>query len=110
MSNHTPGPWEAATDPLHFHSLSTVYGGDECNNSKFRPQLFVQVGGLAPLEEQEANTRLIAAAPDLLAALESMVLYYGCGPAEDDASEKLYRLVGKALDKAKGQSEKTDKT
>jgi hypothetical protein len=33
----------------------------------------VQVGGYAGWQEQEVNARLIAAAPDMLAALEALV-------------------------------------
>ena len=100
MSNHTPGPWNVGPE------LEIFYEPNGCPIT--RPLSITSMDGRT--DEDLANARLIAAAPDLLAALESMVLYYGCGPAEDDASEKLYRLVGKALDKAKGRSEKTDKT
>ena len=64
MSNHTPAPWTAERDPCHFDTLSTVTAG---RNGR----MVVQVGGVlaSGFVEQEANTRLIAAAPDLLAAL-----------------------------------------
>ena len=58
---HTPGPWVAQTDPCHYDTLSDVVGGDG--------NLFVSVGGKASWQEQEANARLIAAAPELLEAL-----------------------------------------
>lgn len=64
MSKHTPKPWYAVRDPSHFHSLSTVVGGSN-------QELVVQVGGNAPIEEQEANARLIAAAPDLYAIVRA---------------------------------------
>ena len=64
MTNHTPAPWTAERDPCHFDTLSTVTAG---RNGR----MVVQVGGVlaSGFVEQEANTRLIAAAPDLLAAL-----------------------------------------
>jgi hypothetical protein len=58
--------WTAECNHGHFHSLSTVTGGN----------LVIQVGGIkASLEELEAAARLIAAAPDLLAACEAFVNY-----------------------------------
>ena len=66
MSAHTPAPWIAERDPCHFDTLSTVTAAPN-------GRMIVQVGGTAAfagrVAEQEANTRLIAAAPDLLAAL-----------------------------------------
>ena len=57
----TPGPWRIVSDPMHFDSLTTVEAGN----------MVVQVGGLkSNLKEMEANTRLIAAAPELLETLE----------------------------------------
>lgn len=62
MSDHTPGPWEAVLDtsvnhgsiksPLHESLIAMV----DCRYGK--------------IGEPEANARLIAAAPDLLEALE----------------------------------------
>ena len=63
---HTPGPWTVISDPLHFHTLSTVVAGKVCSGLS---EMRVDVGGSASLAEQEANARLIAAAPDLLEAL-----------------------------------------
>jgi hypothetical protein len=58
-TKHTPGPWEAF-GPVKF----TVYGGDP----KVRIAVIDYCTG-APTDEHDANGRLIAAAPDLLAAL-----------------------------------------
>ena len=63
MSGHTPGTWRTERDRCHFDTLSTVMAGD-------RGRLIVQIGGKSTVAEQEANARLIAAAPDLLAACE----------------------------------------
>jgi hypothetical protein len=56
MSKHTPGPW---------HTL-TVYADHEVRTSE--SQLVAVVSALRC--ESEENARLIAAAPDLLEALE----------------------------------------
>ena len=70
MSGHTPGPWTARRDPCHFDTLSDVIGGEYDALRKPFQRLHVSVGGFASTAEQESNTRLIAAAPELLAALE----------------------------------------
>ena len=63
---HTPGQWRTERDRCHFDTLSTVMAGD-------RGRLIVQIGGKSTVAEQEANARLIAAAPELLAALVTIV-------------------------------------
>ena len=85
MTKHTPGPWlvEPSPDRTHFDVRSDgvhlpLYG----------------VGG-------KANAALIAAAPDLLAALEGMVGAYGGDrrmSAEGciDAYEKAQATIAKA--------------
>ena len=73
-TNHTPGPWKADLSPGSFR---TVDGADgECvakvdlvitkaNSNKWQPDT----------ETTEANTRLIASAPELLEALQALVDY-----------------------------------
>ena len=69
MMNHTPGPWHCengrgikTADGEHVSGLGlcTLLGGQPEDR-----------------EEAEANTRLMAAAPELLAALEDMVKSFG---------------------------------
>ena len=72
MSAHTPGPWKAIRDPCHYDTLSTVIGGLHEKRRGLEHQLIVQVGGW-DVDQQEANTRLIAAAPELLEALEAVM-------------------------------------
>ena len=71
MTAHTPGPWRAGRNS-HFWEVYPERGGDEgipfavgdvCVSEPGNPD-----GGL-----QEANARLIAAAPELLEALIDMV-------------------------------------
>jgi hypothetical protein len=52
---HTPGPWEAENESVSagFDMVADVFG--------------------ATTEQRDANARLIAAAPDLLAALKALV-------------------------------------
>ena len=79
-SKHTPGPWRLEADPAHFDSLTTVTGGQRMNAQPHAwpaYPLTAQVGGMAALHEMQANARLIAAAPELLAALKGMLEVFG---------------------------------
>ena len=58
MSNHTPGPWGVEYDG------SLVMG---------RQVVPTPSPDTASVEERKANARLIAAAPDLLDALEALI-------------------------------------
>jgi hypothetical protein len=57
MTKHTPGPWHYAECEMGAPFIDTESVGD----------LFAVV---LPLDEERANCRLMAAAPDLLAACE----------------------------------------
>ena len=101
---HTPGPWIISADPMHFYSLTTVIGG-KANHLKNGPpqQMIVQVGGFAEWQEAEANARLIAAAPELLEALETLAEHfeYYMGDNECRPLENARAAIAKA---AGGQS------
>lgn len=61
MSKHTPGPWTAykRPEPVGFAEWEIYYGTDtEC---------------VAEVVHEEANARLIAAAPELLEALQAVI-------------------------------------
>jgi hypothetical protein len=60
MSKHTPGPWHYAECQMGTPFVDTESVGD-------------LLAAALPLDEEKANARLIAAAPDLLAALEDMI-------------------------------------
>ena len=67
---HTPGPWYAI--------CRMVEVDDHADICTTNPDLFEQ-GHLAPsIEEQQANARLIAAAPDMLAMLQEVADYLDC--------------------------------
>ena len=59
MSEHTPGPWSAED--------TVIYGPSHLNIAELEPNDYIRN------DEQRANARLIAAAPDLLAALDALV-------------------------------------
>ena len=99
-SKHTPGPWRA--DLNHYDQEWRVYADSEMSpivNSLFKPK-----GTIG-----EANARLIAAAPDLLAALEGlfrecamMHRYWGEGD-NTKAADEAERFAREAIAKAKGE-------
>lgn len=72
-SKHTPGPWEAYVNNSQGYALGVMVcsggraGGNENLCDIRDPHGFE--GGVA---EAEANARLVAAAPDLLAALNEL--------------------------------------
>lgn len=100
MNKHTPGPWTAVSDPLHFNSLTTIIAG---NVSGGIPQVRIDVGGKSDIAELEANARLIAAAPNLLEALEALVRGMFDGPDESDAV-MLVTNARAAIAKARGEA------
>lgn len=64
-TKHTPGPWNISSANLYAvnargRGIATAHGTDDVNYSDFFP----------PTEEAAANARLIAAAPELLEALQ----------------------------------------
>lgn len=92
MSNHTPGPWK-----LHcysqLHGEYTIFAGGDTKDEA--DAIVCEVAGglgvcLDGCIESDANARLIAAAPDLLAALiecQAFIAdsYTGTTQAERDA-------------------------
>ena len=102
MKTHTPGPWLVRFDEDRFDpsrsALKIIDGRDESlNHTNGALSLaFVNVTAFAPhMDEPLANARLIAAAPDLLAALERLA-----HPMADDEDLDYAREV---IAKAKGQ-------
>ena len=91
---HTPGPWQrniSSRYPIYsektegekdWQYIASIPQGERANTTE---------------EEREANYLLIAAAPELLAALEDIVNHKGAG-----ISEEAYRKADKAINKAKG--------
>lgn len=70
---HTPGPWVAdlETYPIMVRSQSETWPlVDELGNEEGRTGVFIANTG-----DNKANARLIAAAPDLLEALDNLARY-----------------------------------
>jgi hypothetical protein len=94
MSKHTPGPW----------TVRCLDETDEEYRVEAASTLFVDISpcsdGYTP-GQTKFNARLIAAAPDLLAACEKFVSYYprGINPDLDDG----YLLARAAIAKSEGE-------
>jgi hypothetical protein len=78
MNRHTPGPWQYNG----FVTDSDFSGWRVYLPTKYRRAITVEGTSAA---EADANARLIAAAPDLLAALKAVVAFTGAhgGPYAD---------------------------
>ena len=88
LINHTPGPWEVVNSEIH--------SADE---------VIAEVYILDGFRADEANARLIAAAPDLLEACLTVVNGYETDGMEGmgNRDEVFYKFCKAAIAKAKGQ-------
>lgn len=97
MSAHTPGPWEAK--PLRIGAAITVYDKKDrpiattCSNTTAATMEMHRAG------EVQANARLIAAAPELLAALQEANQYIN-QLSRPVLKQKVADLIAKATDAA----------
>lgn len=113
-AKHTPGPWYVTHDPLwpwDIHIEPKVLGMHRIAHStsaKTYEQMMDAVGFDAPerpkvvaaIVEQEANARLIAAAPDMLAALKFIADREDLTFAECTVAEEIVGRARAALAKA----------
>ena len=67
---HTPGPWVVAGDSIHDRETKYESDGARTGDTACR---IATTEIMARQGEQEANARLIAAAPDMLEALEEVM-------------------------------------
>lgn len=67
-ATHTPGPWDYFVGNANGRGLIRVETAHDA------PVAGVHIASAVRGAESEANARLIAAAPDMLAALKAMVL------------------------------------
>jgi hypothetical protein len=104
-TKHTPGPWryrQPISDRLRgqpIRSLEVLVDGP---NGIYKPYVAdVRSLDAAGNDNTEANARLIAAAPDLLAALESIA---SSGLAKDSADARfLCGIARAAIAKVRGE-------
>ncbi|WP_272582792.1 hypothetical protein [Providencia sp. PROV261] len=84
---HTPSPWRCHDKRPNCSGYS-IFGNDG--------QYIAFVGDSDQLSPIDANAHLIAAAPELLEALQSL-LTYGCITGDDWVIEKAEAAISKAL-------------
>ena len=96
ITHHTPGPWHYSPD-VSLHNTALVYGADK--------YLVADAGRIhrRQPEEQIANAKLIAAAPDLLDALRDMTEFYAQVTASPD-EDSVLAAARAAIAKAEGRS------
>ena len=108
-AKHTPGPWHISTLETTPHTIH--HGGGQLASVTLPPypnERNKLTWHGHTLAESEANARLIAAAPELLAALEKMcdvvaaASFKGFSPTEKDGND--YNDARSAIAKAKGQT------
>lgn len=115
----TPGPWEVTAVSLNTGNISVgrrdlrIVIAEVTNAASFGDMLLgaMQRGGgrLEPddCHTQHANARLIAAAPDLYAALEEFVNWPMTSKPLDgqdhSPAAQMYRMAVRALSKARGE-------
>lgn len=89
-TKHTPGPWHRNIKPAR--KYPTIWSGRNTHVA------YVEGGTLSD-DEIEANINLIAAAPDLLEALESVVAYH-CHHSDVGVAGQVYDKAIAAINKA----------
>lgn len=99
---HTPGPWQLKVAEFGGpHEVSFAPKSYGRIASVFTPG-FQNLPEAPTTQECEANARLIAAAPDLLEALEAALEYLDANP--DDYSNPRANIARAAIAKALGES------
>lgn len=102
MSKHTPGPWTWRNEPYdNGKPYTTIEAGDGFHGRNDRG--FCLEGIIS-----EANVRLIASAPELLAALEAMMQRAEWAPSGDNTrfvspASEVAKAARAAIAKAKGE-------
>ena len=100
-AKHTTGPWEAAIQPGCHAVIASLSGG---------PKAVAIIGNNTPYDGNEpmrfANARLIAGAPDLLAALQRIVAVLDKQVASPHLAERASPLAQAkaAISKAIGET------
>ena len=96
MSQHTPGPF----------FTSCPHGGTVYIEARLRGSTIQEVAAVGPTEspeQQQANAKLFAAAPDLLEALEDLYEAYGRSVTADDWDLQSTRKAAGAIARALGK-------
>lgn len=97
MTKHTPGPWALDDESIY------APGGEGWKQVAEIPNWRTNPGEVLTPEDN-ANARLIAAAPDMLEALQALANWgpFQNGYAPDDAFSKIQSMTRAAIAKATG--------
>lgn len=100
MSKHTPGPWSVVDG--HYPSMREIHG------PSFKINIVMSATDLNFQDylSRSADARLIAAAPDLLEALDGMLMEFNekmAGVTHDELAA--IHAARRAIAKAKGEQE-----
>jgi hypothetical protein len=96
VSNHTPGPWHYEESPLKT-------GWCVVTGNNYLADVHKHVGATADDARDEANARLIAAAPELLEALE-VIANIANEPHHERALTAILDIARNSSAKAKGKT------
>lgn len=101
-TKHTPGPWVFCWDK--YGKESEIHGKSELNDAPICIVLHDDVTE-SGAEEQLANARLIAAAPELLEALKALIDNVGICICYDESERecKAWEMAEAAIAKAEGE-------
>jgi len=105
MSKHTPGPWKIGSEQTDgLGRYAQVQSSEEFGDIVAR--VCVAHNANHTLNRSgRANARLIAAAPELLEALELILPYLTDGEDAGDEATALAPIVRAAIAKAKGEAQ-----
>ena len=95
MSAHTPGPWEVENSKDEHNGVEFPQGYNIVSEDG---QYIVGDAGILEGEIDEANARLIAAAPELLEALRFVLTAHG------EQLHDAFAMANAAIAKATGES------
>jgi len=95
-TQHTPGPWQTDRNNVHAAQIATIHG---CTNSDW-VEIWSPAAFAASEETQEANARLIAAAPELLEALDRIADM--CAAPPNFSDKTIQDIACAAIAKATG--------
>lgn len=100
VSRHTDGPWEICEPPVGYVQIVGACDGDANDDGSPR-YTYTHVCDVIDNQDEQANARLIAAAPALLGALQDLANC--CGHDDDKALHAALRNASAAIAKATGE-------
>ena len=96
MTSFTPGPWETDRNNVHSGQIATIH---HCIGNDW-VEVRSPEATCASEETQEANARLIASAPELLAALQELLKFPSGQYSEDNGFDAACLKAEAAIAKA----------